>query len=181
MGAFNTKAVLNGNPSYIPEIADRICQEFSLEGYEIHRENLLSGGVDISITKGGIFKAVLGMKTALKITMVPTGSDINFEAGIGIFGQQIVPTLIMLFITWPVLITQIWGLVKQSKLDDKALRIAQSVINSHGGNTYAAGTVPPPVPPSSSASDDAPRFCTNCGTRLPSGARFCSNCGSPLN
>lgn len=87
MGTFNTKTILNGNPSLIPAIADRICQEFAADGYEINRENLVSGGVDISVTKGGIFKAVLGMKTALKVTLVPQYNSISFDAGVGIFGQ----------------------------------------------------------------------------------------------
>lgn len=178
MGAFNTKVTLNGNPKYIPEITEKICQEFEKEGYEVNSENLLSGGVDISLTKGGFFKAVLGMKTALKITVVPVGNQIDFEAGIGIFGQQVVPTLIMLFITWPVLLTQIWGLVQQSQLDDKALEIAQSVINGHSVNT-PYGTVPPPIPEAATAATVI-RFCTNCGTSLPENARFCSNCGSKV-
>lgn len=180
MGAFNTKVTLNGNPSYIPEIADRICQNFTLEGYEINRDNLISGGVDISLTKGGFFKAVLGMKTALKITIVPVGDFIDFEAGIGIFGQQVVPTLIMLFITWPVLITQIWGLVKQSQLDDKALDIAMSVISSNGVDTHKHCSFPPPIPNELTNKVPTVRFCTNCGTSLPGNARFCSNCGTPV-
>ncbi|MBP3588990.1 MAG: zinc ribbon domain-containing protein, partial [Muribaculaceae bacterium] len=137
MGAFNTKAVLNGNHSLIPAIADRICREFAAEGYEINREDLISGGVDISVTKGGFFKAVLGMKTALKITLVPQDNAIDFEAGVGIFGQQAIPTVIMLFFAWPVLLTQIWGLVQQSSLDDKALAAAQAVIMENaGGRAY---------------------------------------------
>lgn len=176
MGAFNTKTILNGNPSLIPAIADRICQVFSLDGYEINRENLMSGGVDISVTKGGMFKAIVGMKTALKITLVPQNNSISFEAGVGIFGQQALPTVISMLFFWPVLITQIWGLVQQSNLDDKALAAAQAVINENGGNTYAnySAQTPPPVPGTA-------KFCTNCGSKLPDNARFCSNCGLPLN
>ena len=33
MGTFNTKTTLAANPSLIPAIADRICQDFALEGY----------------------------------------------------------------------------------------------------------------------------------------------------
>ncbi len=104
MGAFNTKTELQGNPALIPAIADRICRDFAADGYEVTREDLISGGVDISVTKGGMFKAVLGMRTALKVTLIPQSQSISFEAGVGIFGQQVVPTLIMLFITWPVLL-----------------------------------------------------------------------------
>lgn len=176
MGTFNTKTVLNGNPSLIPAIAERICSEFAADGYEIKQEKLISGGADISVTKGGLFKAALGMKTALKITLIPLTKSISFEAGVGIFGQQVIPTIIMWFFAWPVLLTQIWGLIQQSKLDDKALAAAQAVLCEHGGFT-APSHHPAQEPTPSGAS----RFCTNCGTRLPEGARFCSNCGSPLN
>lgn len=169
MGTFNTKAVLSGNPALIPTIAERICQQFSIDGYDVKRDELISGGVDISVTKGGAFKAVLGMKTALKITLIPEGNAINFEAGVGIFGQQAIPTIIMLFFAWPVLITQIWGLVQQSKLDNKALEIAYAVINENGGASAVAGK-----PAGGSA------FCTNCGSQVTAEARFCPNCGSPL-
>lgn len=175
MGAFNTKTILNGNPSLIPAIADRICQVFSLDGYEINRENLMSGGIDISVTKGGMFKAIVGMKTALKITLIPQNNSISFEAGVGIFGQQALPTVISMLFFWPVLLTQIWGLVQQSNLDDKALAAAQAVINENGRNAYAkySEQTPPPVPGTA-------KFCTNCGTKLPDNARFCSDCGSPI-
>ena len=176
MGTFNTKTTLAANPSLIPAIADRICHDFALEGYEINRDNLMSGGIDISVTKGGFFKAVLGMKTALKITLVPENNAIGFEAGVGIFGQQAIPTVIMLFFAWTVLLTQIWGLVQQSNLDDKALAAAQAVIYEHNGNTHAAEA---PAPQSTAGTGR--RFCTNCGSQLPADARFCSNCGCPLN
>ena len=175
MGTFNTNAILKGNPSLIPAMADRICQVFAVDGYEVNRDNLMSGGVDISVTKGGFFKAVLGMKTALKITLVPRDNAIAFEAGVGIFGQQAIPTIIMLFFAWPVLLTQIWGLVQQADLDDKALAAAQSVIDEAGPSTCSGFGSTPPSP------SGFAKFCTNCGTKLPDNARFCSNCGSPIN
>lgn len=174
MGAFNTKTILNGNPALIPAIADRICQVFAADGYEINRDNLMSGGVDVSVTKGGVFKAIVGMKTALKITLIPQNNCISFEAGVGIFGQQALPTVISMLFFWPVLLTQIWGLIQQSDLDDKALAAAQAVVSENGGGNVACVTTPPPFPA-------VGKFCTNCGTKLPENARFCSNCGSPLN
>lgn len=176
MGAFNTKTILNGNPQLIPAIADRICQTFAADGYEINRDNLMSGGVDISVTKGGVFKAIVGMKTALKITLIPQTNSISFEAGVGIFGQQALPTVISMLFFWPVLLTQIWGLIQQSDLDDKALAAAQAVVNEAGGYTSSnfGSVTPPPVP-------GAGKFCTNCGAKLAENAKFCSNCGAPLS
>ncbi len=98
MGTFSTKKTLYGPQSLIPQIAERIQEEFQNEGYTVKAEPLSGRGYDLSITKGGMFKAVLGMKTALKVTLLPQGANILFEAGVGIWGQQAIPTVIsMLF------------------------------------------------------------------------------------
>ena len=68
MGTFSTKKTLYGPQSLIPQIAERIQEEFQNEGYTVKAEPLIGRGYDLSITKGGMFKAVLGMKTALKVT-----------------------------------------------------------------------------------------------------------------
>lgn len=128
MGVFNTQAILRGHTRLIPAIADRICKEFKEEGYEGYRDNLNDGGIDISIAKGDFFKSVLGMDTALKIRLIPVDNAISFDAGIGIFGKQSIPTAISMFFVWPLILTHLWGLVQQSKIDDKALSIAHSVI-----------------------------------------------------
>ena len=168
MATFSTKKILYGSTSLIPTIANRIQEEFQNEGYEVAMDALSSGGYDISITKGGLFKAVLGMKTALKVTLLPQGSNIHFEAGVGIWGQEAIPTVISMLFFWPVLITQIWGMVEQSKLDDKALDIAKDVLymNNNNGAT--------------STNSNGYKFCTNCGTKNVESAKFCSECGRPL-
>ena len=168
MATFNTIKILCGSPSLIPTIAERIKGEFQAEGYEVIMDALSSGGYDISITKGGIFKAVLGMKTALKVTLLPQCGNIHFEAGVGIWGQQFVPTIISMFFLWPVLLTQIWGMVEQSKLDDKALAIAEGVIEADGGTDEPSTSAP------------SVKFCTNCGTQNSSTANFCCSCGTRL-
>ncbi len=165
MGAFSTKQIIPGSASLIPTIATRIQEEFQRDGYEVAMDALSSGGYDISITKGGIFKAVLGIKTALKVTLLPQGNNIHFEAGVGIWGQQAIPTVISMLFFWPVLITQIWGMIEQSKLDDKALEIANDVV---GSNIT--------IPDISTVSNDH-KFCTKCGTRNLAHANFCCGCG----
>lgn len=51
------------------------------------------------------------MKTALKVNIIPNGNYIQITAGVGIFGQQAIPTVISMLFFWPVLITQISGMV----------------------------------------------------------------------
>lgn len=168
MAAFGVKKILYGSPSLIATIANRIQEELVKEEYEVAMEPLSSGGYDISITKGGFFKAVLGMKTAMKVTLLPQGNNISFEAGVGIWGQQVIPMVISMLFFWPVLITQVWGLIQQSQLDDKVLEIAESIVYSAGGSK--AGVL----------SSGAVKFCTSCGTQNTESAKFCCGCGKPL-
>lgn len=165
MSAFNTKVELQCDPSVISSIAEQIEKDFASDGFQTQRDTLLSGGEEIFVTKGGMFKEVLGMRTALKVTLIPKSASVDFDAGIGIFGQQFLPTVISMFFFWPVLLTQIWGLVKQANLDDRALAIAQSVI-AQSPNLFS--------------SDKDFQFCTNCGASIPTNAKFCSCCGAKI-
>ena len=128
MGAFTTKKTLYGNPSQIPAVAEQIRQAFAADGYEVSIDNP-ANGQEIYITKGGFVKAALGLRSALKVTMKPTrDGNINFEAGVSIFKQQFVPTVITMCFFSPVVIAQIWGMIKQSKLDEKAVLVAERAL-----------------------------------------------------
>ena len=168
MATFSTKKILYGATPLIPTIANRISEEFQNDGYEVSMDALSSGGYDISITKVGVFKAVLGMKTALKVTLLPQGQNANFEASVGIWGQQAIPTVISMLFFWPVIITQIWGMVEQAKLDDKALEIAMDVV-SMNKNSNVEVAAPDSL---------GYKFCTVCGTKNTESANFCSGCGN---
>ncbi|MBE6201095.1 MAG: zinc ribbon domain-containing protein [Rikenellaceae bacterium] len=177
MGTFNTKQLIDCSPTLIPQMADSIKSEFQKEGYDVERTKLSNGGYDISISKGGVFKAIVGLRTALKITLLPQGSNhIDFEAGIGIWGQQVVPTLVMWFVTWPVMLTQLWGMVKQSQLDDKALAIVLAVRNKANSATLNAAPATTLIAPPTSSH----KFCIACGHKNEAEARFCCACGNKL-
>ncbi|MBR0309623.1 MAG: zinc ribbon domain-containing protein [Paludibacteraceae bacterium] len=164
MATFTKHEIISASPSLIPDMAKAIYNDFQSDGFDVNVENLMSGGVDISISKGNIFKAVLGMKTALKVTLKPCENAVLFDANVGIFGQQIIPALITYYFFWPVLITQIWGLVQQSKLDDRALAAAKSVVGSSASTQADANT----------------SFCPACGKPVPQGAHFCPSCGGQI-
>ena len=111
MATYSKKKLLAAHPSQINSIAEAIQNDFVRDGFEVKVDTLMSGGKDISITKGNLFKAVLGMRSALKVTLIPQTDGILFDANVGIYGQQAIPTVISMLFFWPVLITQIWGLV----------------------------------------------------------------------
>ena len=128
MGALSTKKTLYGNPSQIPAIAEQILQAFAADGYGVTVDNPATGQ-EIYITKGGFVKAALGLRSALKVTMKPArDGNIDFEAGVSIFKQQFVPTVITTRLFSPVILAQIWGMIKQSQLDEKAVAVAERAL-----------------------------------------------------
>ena len=128
MGAFSTKKTLYGNPSQIPAVAEQIRQAFAADGYEVRVDNPATGQ-EIYITKGGFVKAALGLRSALKVTMKPARDrNIGFEAGVSIFKQQFVSTVITTCLFTPVILAQIWGMIKQSQLDEKAVAVAERAL-----------------------------------------------------
>lgn len=170
MGVFSTTKIIVGNPNMIPAIADQIVETFKLEGFTVQCDSLNDGAFDISLSKGGTFKSVLGMKSALKINMKPQGDNIYFEAGVGIFGQQAIPTVITMFAFWPVMIPQIWGMIQQSHLDDRALAIAERIVaeSSNGFTQNFQSAIP------------QSRYCPQCGHKIQESDKFCPNCGTKM-
>ncbi|MDF2532515.1 MAG: hypothetical protein K0Q65_2096 [Clostridia bacterium] len=170
MGMFETVKFVPGIAGELSEVASDAIEHFRAKGFEIKDEHTITGGYNISLSKGNLFKSVLGMKTALNIEIDPSANGTKIKAGVGIFGQQAVPSIITAFIAWPVLIAQIWGMVQQSKLDDESVRVIEESLHRHAANmtnkfnTYEASgeTV----------------FCTECGYKLEPLMKFCPACGS---
>ena len=136
---FKSSKEINGDPLLISCIAEQITKEFKAEGYEVDCKKI-ENHYDISLTNGGLVKSTVGLKTALKINIYPNNGKIHIDAGIGVFGQQALPKAVTALVAWPVAATQIWGLVKQSKLDDKAVAIAEKVVATDKIVTLLDGT-----------------------------------------
>ena len=121
MGAFSSAKAIPIVVADLGPVANDLVLHFQRQGYETTSLSTLTGGWDVSITKGGIFKSVIGTKTALKIEITADRNQTYVHASVGIFGLQAIPSAISLLIFWPVLATQIFGLVRQSHLDGEAI------------------------------------------------------------
>jgi hypothetical protein len=80
------------------------------------------------------------MKTALNIKIEPEANGTRVEAGVGIFGQQAIPTAITLLIFWPVIIAQVWNMAQEAKLDEEALGVAEESLKAHSTKTPSGNT-----------------------------------------
>jgi|SRR4051812_16592981 len=163
-------------------VANDVMEHFRAQGYEVTGERTPKRGWHVSITKGTIFHAILGMKTALNIELETTATDTMAKAGIGIFGREVIPILVARFVFWPVWLTQIWGLVQQSRLDDEALDAVERSLRAHATRVtevHGNGAQTTDGQTEGAAAGQA-TFCTTCGARIPRGARFCSECGAKV-
>lgn len=172
MGAFESQQTYYTPVTDLEPVVRETERHFRDQGFEAAGERRMSGAWDISLTRSNLFKTVCGLKSALKIELVPQDGAVFVKAGIGIFGEQAIPSIISLFFFWPVLVTQIWGLIQQSKLDEEALRV---IGESLGRQKEAKKQTEPGRNP-----DMPTKSCKACGATIPAGSAFCPACGEKV-
>lgn len=163
MAVFKTTRTIAVQNLNLEAAAAHISQTFKDRGFAVQCDPTAQGYL-ISLHQGGIFKSILGMKTAMNLKLVARPGQVMAEASVGVFGMQVIPTLISAFITWPVLLTQIWGLVKQSKLDDEVIAVAEEAVRLFEQPAMESGRA----------------FCTKCGAPQREDAKFCPQCGNQI-
>jgi len=168
MAMFESSKIL---PIVLPDltpVADETMDYFQKQGYEVASEPTITGGWAISITKGNLFKTVVGLKTALKISIEPSPMVTTVKADVGLFGTQAIPLAIGYLVFWPVLISQMWGMVRQAKLDDEAIGFVEASMKAHAPHAEGQTAV----------TGEQTAYCPACGAQIPQGAKFCPGCGA---
>jgi hypothetical protein len=196
VGVFKTERRIWTEVTDLRPASERLTAHFQAKGYEVLPQQTATGAWDIDITRAGVFRTVSGMRSALKVRLEPNPGSVMARAEIGVFGQQALPTVVSMVVFWPILVTQVWGIVQAAKLDDEALRVVEEALTGvpatpPGAPPPAAPAAPaapaplapaaPPVAPAPLAPAAAPVgvFCGECGTPA-SGGKFCTGCGTRL-
>jgi len=125
MSVFKSETLIPITVTDSEPVARELAAHFEQRGYQVECSHISDSQWEVGITRGGMFKAAVGLKSAMKVQLEvrPTGTMVR--AGAGIFGMQAVPTAITLFVAWPVLLTQVWGLIREAELDDEAVRVVE--------------------------------------------------------
>ena len=131
MGTFSSSRTVPYRVEDLSSVAQDVMDHFEQQGFEVTETHIPAGGVQVSIRKGGTFKAIIGLKTALNIKIEPQANGTRVQAGVGIFGQQAIPTAITFLVFWPVVIAQAWNMAQESKLDEEALEVAEESLKAH--------------------------------------------------
>jgi hypothetical protein len=162
-------------------VAHEVQTHFQQRNYQVNSMQTAAETWEVDITSGGMFKAAVGLKSALKIQIETMPAGTMVRAGAGIFGKQAVATVITMFVAWPVILTQAWGIIRQAGLDDEAVRIVEVSLSRHdraarGRNGRDPGLAEPSPAPAA-ANGFTPTHCDGCGTQLVQASRFCPHCG----
>ena len=183
MGMFKTNRSFPYTPASLAAVAEQVKAAFQAEGYEAIGHETPGGGQFISLTKGDTFKAVLGLKTALNIQMDPKPGGTDVEAKIGTYGEAFIGAAVAAFVFWPLILTQVAGVVESSKLDDRAMVEIEKALKAHANGT-ATGASSQESTTSAGSASSAPegvtKTCSSCGASLPEGAKFCLECGAAV-
>ena len=130
MGTFSSSRTVPYIVEDLAPVAQDVMRHFEQQDFEVTETHIPTGGVQVSIRKGGTFEPILGLRTALNIRIEPVANGTRVEAGVGIFGQQAIPTAITLLVFWPVIIAQVWNMAQEAKLDEEALRVAEESLKA---------------------------------------------------
>jgi hypothetical protein len=140
MGTFSSSRTVPYHVENLAPVAQDVMRHFEQQDYEVTETHIPTGGVQVSIRRGGTFKAIIGMRSALNIKIEPEANGTRVEAGVGIFGQQAIPTAITLLVFWPVLVAQVWNMAQEAKLDEEALRVAEESLRAHSSKAPSGAT-----------------------------------------
>src|ERR687892_2354512 len=140
MGTFNSTKTFPYFVEDVAPVAQDVMRHFEDQDFEVTETNIPMGGAQVSIRKGGTFKAIIGMKTALNIKIEPEGNGTKVEAGVGFFEQQAIPTAITLLVFWPVIIAQVWNMAQEAKLDEEAMHVAEESLKAHSSKEPSGAT-----------------------------------------
>jgi hypothetical protein len=140
LGTFSSSRTVPYHVEDLAPVAQDVMRHFEQQDYEVTETHIPTGGVQVSIRRGGTFKAIIGMRSALNIKIEPEANGTRVEAGVGIFGQQAIPTAITLLVFWPVLVAQVWNMAQEAKLDEEALRVAEESLRAHSSRAPSGAT-----------------------------------------
>lgn len=157
--------------------------------------DLPDGKVAVQARQPESWRSLLGMSSALNITLTKRGNDLIVETDAGKWADKIAVGAVGAFILHPLLITAAYGAWKQSQLPDRIFGVIEQYLKERQGSSKAtriqvqsSGDLSPSGVVSDTASDAATAStaaaeeiaCSNCGQAAKTGAKYCDQCGTRL-
>lgn len=160
MSTFKSTKSYEVSSSFIPSAVDAVRAALEREGFLFERKPGTYRKTVIEVTKENLVKHIVGLNQGLRISFESDGDRVQVEVQGIVVKNQLIASVISFVFFWPMIVPQIIGLIKQSRLDEKALAIVDTA--------YAAYV------------HDTPAFCTHCGGKVSVNDVRCPHCGAAL-
>jgi len=202
VSVFKSETLIPISATDLGPVAEELAEHFRNRNYQVECAETDDSKWEVGITRGGKFKSIAGLKSAMRVELEPVRRGTMVRTGAGVFGKQAAVTAVTLVVWWPLAIAPVWGMIVQAGLDKEAVRVvevslkrAQRLSDLSAGDVTSTGGFPgdggaghaepqqrtQPVPSAHAAGPASPSGTTAAGRSAPTAvAAFCAGCGTPL-
>src|ERR1700722_3421186 len=131
MNPFKSEKLIPISVPDLAPVAHELQAHFEQRRYQVECQLVLPGVWEVGVTRGGMFKAAMGLKSSMKVQLKGVDGGTMVQARVGIFGKQAIPTMVTMLVLWQMIFLQAWTLIRESALDDEAVRVVQISLTRH--------------------------------------------------
>jgi len=133
------------------DVARKISSWLKINDFEAQIVDLPDGRITVQARQPKTWRYILGMSSALNITLDKKGDQLVVETGAGSWAEKFAVGAVGVFILHPLLITMAYGVWKQSQLPEKVFEVTEQYIKETRGPAKATRI---PVEPAGEPSSD---------------------------
>lgn len=175
------------------DVARKVSSWLQLNDFEAQIVDLPDGRITVQARQPKSWRYILGMSSALNITISTEGSQLVVEAEAGKWAEKVAVGAVGVFILHPLLITMAYGTWKQMQLPSRIFEVIEQYIKEKQGPARAtripvqsSGEPTPVMAIPETVSTPTPEstvegtVCANCGEAVGEEAKYCDQCGARL-
>jgi hypothetical protein len=186
------------------DVARKISSWLKINDFEAQIVDLPDGRITVQAHQPKSWRYILGMSSALNITLDKKGDQLVVETGAGSWAEKVAVGAVGIFILHPLLITMAYGVWKQSQLPEKVFEITEQYIKEKQGPAGATrvpvqstgepateittseiattenATTEAVVPEQISTTTSEEMICASCGQATSKDSKYCAQCGAKL-
>jgi hypothetical protein len=98
MGLLKASRIIHATLPDLTPVGQAVMAHFADRDYEVNGEQTGPQCWEVGIHKGGTFRAIVGMKVALRIRIETIGTSTQVEASIGLLESQGISTAISMLV-----------------------------------------------------------------------------------
>jgi len=129
--------IINGRASRLQDCADSVVSRYRAQGYVAQQARFTDAGNDGILVQvknagddgAGWFKALSGLQTCACLKLTTCGNDLSVEAMPGKWIDKIAVQVVSWIVLWPLFVTSIVGIYRQSKLVENVFVDALSYLS----------------------------------------------------